>query len=55
MPEIGIVSLESRHVDAFCKLLNAEDGLDGMKVEGARVTALCPRDNPLARVQELVG
>lgn len=53
MLKLGIVSLESSHVDAFCKLLNADGGLDGMRVRGARVTALCPWENPLARVQEL--
>jgi len=53
MLRVGLVSLESSHVDAFAKLLNAEGGLDGMKVAGARVVALCPRDNPAERVREL--
>lgn len=53
MLKIGLVSLESTHVDAYCKLLNAEQGFNGMRVEGARVTAVCPHENPLERVQEL--
>ncbi|MGD8239432.1 MAG: Gfo/Idh/MocA family oxidoreductase [Armatimonadota bacterium] len=53
MLKVGIVSLESTHVDAYCKLLNSDAGLDGMRVEGARVTALCRHEDPPQRVQEL--
>jgi len=53
MKKLGIVALESSHVDAFCRILNLED--EEWHVPGARVVALCPQDNPPERVAELRG
>ncbi len=53
MKKLGIVALESSHVDQFCRILNLPD--DERHLEGARIVALCPQDNPSERVEELCG
>jgi virulence factor len=51
MRKLGIVSLESSHVDRFCEVLNLAD--DEAHIAGARVVAVCPQDNEPARVAEV--
>jgi virulence factor len=53
MRKLGIVAVESSHVDQFCRILNLPD--DERHLEGARIVALCPQDNPRERVEELRG
>lgn len=53
MKKLGIVALESSHVDQFCRILNLSD--HELHLEGARIAALCPQDNPAERVEELAG
>lgn len=52
MIRLGIVSLESTHVDAFCRIFNS-DPSEPTRLEGATVVALCNQDNDPARVAEL--
>jgi len=49
---LGIVALESTHVDAFCRIFNS-DPSEPTRLEGAAVVALCDQDNDPARVAEL--
>jgi len=51
MKRLGIVSLESSHVDRFCETLNLPD--HEWHLPGARVVAVCPQDNPPERVSEV--
>ena len=51
MKKLGIVAVESSHVDQFCRILNLPDG--ERHLEGARIVALCPQDNAPERVDEL--
>lgn len=51
MTRVGIVALESSHVDQFCRILNLPD--DERHLEGARIAALCPQGNAPERVEEL--
>jgi len=53
MKKLGIVSLESSHVDVFCRIFNHDE--EEWHVPGARVVALCPQDNPPERIAELRG
>ena len=52
MINLGIVSLESTHVDAFCRIFNS-DSTDPWHLEGAQVVALCSQDNAAERIREL--
>lgn len=52
MIKLGIVSLESTHVDAFCRIFNS-DSSDAWHLQGAQVVALCSQDNAPERVEEL--
>lgn len=52
MIKLGIVSLESTHVDAFCRVFNS-DSSEPTHLEGAVVAALCNQDNDPARVASL--
>lgn len=52
MIRLGIVSLESTHVDAFCRVFNSEAS-DPWHLEGAQVVALCNQDNAPDRVEQL--
>ncbi|MFW6437889.1 MAG: Gfo/Idh/MocA family protein, partial [Armatimonadota bacterium] len=52
MIKLGIVSLESTHVDAFCKVFNS-DSSEPTHLEGAVVAALCNQDNDPARIASL--
>lgn len=52
MIRLGIVSLESTHVDAFCRIFNS-DPSEPTRLEGATVVALCDQDNDPARIAEL--
>ncbi len=52
MIKIGVVSLESTHVDAFCRIFNSESS-DPWNLEGAQIVALCSQDNAPERVMEL--
>ena len=52
MIKLGIVSVESTHVDAFCRIFNS-DSSDPWHLEGAQIVALCTQDNAPERVAEL--
>jgi predicted dehydrogenase len=52
MIKLGIVSLESTHVDAFCKVFNS-DSSEPTHLEGAVVAALCNQDDDPARIASL--
>ena len=52
MIRLGIVSLESTHVDAFCRVFNS-DSSEPTHLEGAVVVALCNQDNDPARIAQL--
>ncbi len=52
MIRLGIVSLESTHVDAFCRIFNS-DSSEPTHLEGAQVVALCDQDNSPERIAEL--
>ncbi|MFP4249005.1 MAG: Gfo/Idh/MocA family protein [Armatimonadota bacterium] len=52
MIKLGIVSLESTHVDAFCKIFNS-DASEPTHLEGAVVAAVCNQDNDPARIASL--
>ncbi len=52
MIKLGIVSVESTHVDAFCRIFNS-DSSDPWNLEGAQIVALCNQDNAPERVAEL--
>ncbi|MGC9317390.1 MAG: Gfo/Idh/MocA family protein [Armatimonadota bacterium] len=52
MIKLGIVSLESTHVDAFCRIFNT-DSSEPMHLDGAVVAALCNQDNEPARIAQL--
>ncbi len=52
MIKLGIVSVESTHVDAFCRIFNS-DSSETEHLEGAVVAALCNQDNDPARVASL--
>jgi predicted dehydrogenase len=52
MTRLGIVSLESTHVDQFCRIFNS-DSSEPMHLEGAVVAALCNQDNDPARIASL--
>ena len=52
MIRLGIVALESTHVDAFCRIFNS-DSSEPTHLEGAAVVALCNQDNAPERVAEL--
>lgn len=52
MIKLGIVSLESTHVDAFCRIFNS-DSTDPWHLEGAQVVALCSQDNSPERIEQL--
>jgi len=53
MKRLGIVALESSHVDAYCRIFNLPE--DEWHVEGARVVALCTQGNTQERIDELTG
>jgi predicted dehydrogenase len=53
MKRLGIVALESSHVDAYCRIFNLPE--DEWHLEGARVIALCSQDNTPERIEELTG
>ncbi|MGQ9730902.1 MAG: Gfo/Idh/MocA family protein [Candidatus Zipacnadales bacterium] len=53
MVQLGIVALESSHVDQYCRIFNLPD--DDWHLEGARVVALCSQNNPSERIEELCG
>ena len=52
MIRLGIVSLESTHVDAFCRIFNS-DSSEPEHLEGAVIVALCNQDNDPARIAQL--
>lgn len=52
MIRLGIVSLESTHVDAFCRIFNS-DSSEPTHLQGAVVVALCNQDNDPARIAQL--
>ncbi len=52
MISLGIVSLESTHVDAFCRIFNS-DSAEPSHLDGAQVVALCSQDNSPQRIEEL--
>jgi len=52
MIKLGIVSLESTHVDAFCRIFNS-DSSEPLHLDGAQVVALCSQDNTPERIEEL--
>ncbi len=52
MIKLGIVSVESTHVDAFCRIFNS-DSSDPWNLEGAQIVALCTQDNAPERVAQL--
>ncbi|MEA3247317.1 MAG: Gfo/Idh/MocA family oxidoreductase, partial [Gemmatimonadota bacterium] len=52
MIQLGIVSLESTHVDAFCRIFNS-DSSEPTHLEGAVVVALCDQGNDPDRVAQL--
>ncbi|MFO8079855.1 MAG: Gfo/Idh/MocA family oxidoreductase [Armatimonadota bacterium] len=52
MIKLGIVSLESTHVDAFCRIFNS-DSSEPTHLEGAVVAAVCNQDNDPARIASL--
>ncbi len=52
MIRLGIVALESTHVDAFCRIFNS-DSSEPTHLEGATVVALCSQDNAPERVAQL--
>ncbi|MFW5866373.1 MAG: Gfo/Idh/MocA family protein [Armatimonadota bacterium] len=52
MIKLGIVSLESTHVDAFCRTFNS-DSSEPTHLEGAVVAALCNQDDDPARIATL--
>lgn len=52
MIKLGIVSLESTHVDAFCRTFNS-DSSEPTHLEGAVVAALCNQDDDPARIASL--
>jgi len=49
---LGIVALESTHVDAFCRIFNS-DSSEPTHLEGATVVALCNQNNTPERIAEL--
>lgn len=51
MKRLGIVALESSHVDAYCRIFNLPE--DEWHLEGARVVALCSQGNTQERIDEL--
>jgi len=51
MKKLGIVALESSHVDQYCRIFN-DPGADD-HLPGARIEVLCPQDNAQERVDEL--
>ena len=51
MRSLGIVSLESSHVDQFCQALNLPE--HEWHLPSARVVAVCPQDNAPERVTEV--
>ncbi|MGD9496209.1 MAG: Gfo/Idh/MocA family protein [Armatimonadota bacterium] len=52
MIRLGIVALESTHVDAFCRIFNS-DSSEPTHLEGAAVVALCNQDNAPERIAQL--
>ncbi len=52
MIRLGMVSVESTHVDAFCRTFNS-DSSEPTHLEGAVVVALCNQDNDPARIAQL--
>ena len=52
MIKLGIVSLESTHVDAFCRIFNS-DSSEPTHIEGAVVAALCDQDDDPGRIASL--
>jgi len=52
MIRLGIVSLESTHVDAFCRIFNS-DSSEPSHLDGAQVIALCSQDNSPERIEQL--
>jgi len=50
--KLGVVSLESTHVDAFCRIFNS-DSSEPTHLEGAVVAALCNQQNDAARIAQL--
>jgi predicted dehydrogenase len=54
MKRLGIVALESSHVDQYCRIFNQPDFEH--RLPDARITAICPQDeNTQERVDELAG
>ncbi len=53
MKRLGIVALESSHVDAYCRIFNLPE--DEWHLDGARVVALCRQDNTRERIDELTA
>jgi len=51
MKRLGIVALESSHVDAYCRIFNLPE--DEWHLDGAQVVALCSQDNTQERIDEL--
>ncbi len=52
MIRLGIIALESTHVDAFCRIFNS-DSSEPDHLEGAVVVALCDQDNDPTRIAGL--
>lgn len=52
MIKLGIVSLESTHVDAFCRVFNS-DSSEPTHLEGAVVAVLCNQDDDPSRIASL--
>ena len=52
MIQLGVVSLESTHVDAFCRIFNS-DSSEPVHLQGAVVSALCSQDDDHARIASL--
>ncbi|NLO06953.1 MAG: Gfo/Idh/MocA family oxidoreductase [candidate division WS1 bacterium] len=52
MIQLGIVSLESTHVDAFCRIFNS-DSSEPLRLEGAVISAFCSQDDDPSRVAQL--